>query len=471
MKKEIIHFFVRMNKAEAFLAFKELHDSKIDELAIFLLNHLSDLCFIPDELVDREDFLALVNLLKLSPDRLFTLIVNEEALALAVLGFRHVVFNELDFDFLHGASSNIERTLMKLYHESMKIKRYPLQTDDTLQGWDSADELLLTHVRSLELSGKKILILNDSFGALSVGLMDFDFMTYTDSFVSAKAIALNSLGKVTAINDLADIHGIFDLVLIRIPKSLSFFEDQLCHLTQHLHPESKIVCASMVKHLSPGSFDLLNKHIGTTTTSLAEKKARLVFASFQKEKVKSTYPQSIKVDGFEKPFLNHSNLFSREKLDIGTRFFLEHIPRGPYPLILDLGCANGIIGIQAKLKNPQARIIFSDESWMAIKSAKYNYQNHFQDEADFFWTNCFEDRSVKNIDLVLCNPPFHQQNTVGDFIAWEMFKDSREVLRNGGTLVVIGNSHLGYQVKMKKLLGNSRIIATNQKFMVCESQK
>lgn len=353
----------------------------------------------------------------------------------------------------------------------MIIQRYPLQTNDTLQGHDSADELLIKHVHSLELTGKKILILNDSFGALSVSLSEFDCVTYTDSFVSAKAIAINSQEKIRPFNDLEEMKGPFDFVLIRIPKNMSFFEDQLCQLTHHLHPESKIICASMVKHLAPSSFDLLNKYIGTTTTSLAEKKARLIFAGFEKEKVTSLYPQFIRVDGFEKTFLNHSNLFSREKLDIGTRFFLEHIPQGPYKRILDLGCANGIIGIKAKLQNPNARIIFSDESWMAIKSAQKNYQNYFHDEADFFWTNCFEDRSVKDIDLVLCNPPFHQQNTIGDFIAWEMFKDSFDVLQKGGRIVVIGNSHLGYQIKMKKIFGNSKIISTNQKFMICEAMK
>lgn len=351
----------------------------------------------------------------------------------------------------------------------MNIKRYPLQTNETLQGWDAADELLLNHVRTLILADKRILILNDNFGALSVNLPGS--VTYTDSFVSAKAIGINSQDKIKPVHDLDDVQGNFDLVLIRIPKNMSFFEDQLSHLTGHLHAGSKIICASMVKHLAPTSFDLLNKYIGATTTSLAEKKARLVFADFQKGKVTSPYPQSIKADGFPKPFLNHSNLFSREKLDIGTRFFLEHIPRGPYQKILDLGCANGIIGIKAKQLNPSARILFSDESWMAIRSAKENYRSYFEDEADFFWTNCFEERKPKDIDLVLCNPPFHQQNTIGDFIAWEMFKDSFEVLQKGGSLIVIGNSHLGYQIKMKKIFGNSRIVATNQKFMICESRR
>lgn len=227
----------------------------------------------------------------------------------------------------------------------------------------------------------------------------------------------------------------------------------------------------MVKHLAPSSFDLLNKYIGVTTTSLAEKKARLIFADFQKEKVDSPYPQSLQLDGFEKTFTNHSNLFSREKLDIGSRFFLDHIPRGNYQKILDLGCANGLIGIRAKRQNPEAKIIFTDESWMAIKSARENYKNYFQDEAEFFWTNCFEDHNVKDIDLILCNPPFHQGNTIGDFIAWQMFKDSFDVLQKGGSLIVIGNSHLGYQLKLKKIFGNSSIVATNQKFMICETTR
>ncbi len=351
------------------------------------------------------------------------------------------------------------------------IKRYPVVANDPLQGWDSADEILLEYIQGEDLKDKKILIMNDRFGALSVGMENFDCVTYTDSFVGAKAIELNSNKKMKPVFDLDKIEGVFDYVLIQIPKNMSFFEDELCCLTQHLHLGSKIICTSMVKHLAPTSFDLLNKYIGKTTTSLAQKKARLIFADFQKEKVSSPYPQTVKMDGIEKSFINHSNLFSREKLDIGSRFFLENLPMGQYSKILDLGCANGIIGIKAKMLNPGAKIIFSDESWMAIKSAETNYENHFQDEAQFFWTNCFEDRSEKDIDLVLCNPPFHQQNTIGDFIAWQMFKDSSEVLRHGGSLIVIGNSHLGYQVKLKKIFGNSRILSTNQKFIICEARK
>lgn len=352
-----------------------------------------------------------------------------------------------------------------------EIKRYPLRRNETLQGWDSADELILQHMKQIDLSGKKILIVNDQFGALSCGLENFNCTTYTDSFVSAMGILYNSENRIRPIDKLQELSGFYDYVLIQIPKNLSFFEDILCHLTQHLHSHSKIICGSMVKHLAPSSFDLLQKYIGKTSTSLAQKKARLVFADFEKSPIPSPYPLIVKIDAFEKPLINNSNLFSRDKLDIGSRFFLEHIPSRAFKTILDLGCANGVIGIKAKLLNPDAKIYFSDESSMAIESAKINYKNHFNDEAEYFWTNCFEGRPKGVLDLVLCNPPFHQGNTIGDFIAWQMFQDAFDALKTGGTLRVIGNSHLGYQIKLKKIFGNSKIIATNSKFMICDATK
>jgi 16S rRNA G1207 methylase RsmC len=179
----------------------------------------------------------------------------------------------------------------------------------------------------------------------------------------------------------------------------------------------------------------------------------------------------VKLEGFATPFLHHSNLFSREKLDIGTRFFLEHIPRGPFQTILDLGCANGIIGIKAREQNPQAHLVFSDDSAMAIESARTNFRTIHGEEAQFLWTNCFEGQPAESLDLVLCNPPFHQGTTIGDFIAWQMFEDAHHALKVGGWLRVIGNSHLGYQVKLKKIFGNSKIVATNAKFIICEAQK
>ena len=353
----------------------------------------------------------------------------------------------------------------------MNIKRYPFRKNDPLQGWDSADELILEHLQSMNLKEKRILIINDHFGALSCNLLEFNPVVYTDSYVSMKAILLNGNNRVVPLHKLNSLEGLFDIVLIRVPKNMSFFEDILCHLTQHLKKESKIICGSMLKHLASSCFELLQKYIGETSTSLAKKKARLVFADFKNGPVSSPYPMQVKIDSFEKPFTHHSNLFSREKLDIGTRFFLEHIPKGSFSKTLDLGCANGILGIKAKMINPHSQIHFSDESSMAIQSAEVNYDQYFEEKAVYHWTNCFENGTPDDLDLVLCNPPFHQGNTIGDFIAWQMFQDSYRSLKSGGKIRIVGNSHLGYHQKLKKIFGNYKIIASNSKFVIIESQK
>ncbi|MGZ3698232.1 MAG: methyltransferase [Bdellovibrionota bacterium] len=350
-----------------------------------------------------------------------------------------------------------------------KLQRYPHRKHETLQAWDSADELLLEHLGTLALSGKRILILGDQFGALSSGLAEHKPTTYTDSYVSSRGIELNTKGQVVAQSELGELTGTYDVVVIRIPKNMSFFEDLLCHVSAHLHPGSKIVCGYMIKYQAKTSFDLLERLIGKTTTSLARKKARLIFADFEKSPTTSPYPLQVPIESFDVPFTQHSNLFSREKLDVGTRFLLSHLPKGDFPVILDLGCGSGVVGIAAKRLNPRSKIVFSDDSKMAVISTRANYGKYFHDDAEFHWTNCFENQPRSSVDFVLCNPPFHQGTALGDTISWQMFRDSFDALKKGGTLRVIGNSHLKYHLALKKVFGNAKTVATNSKFMIIDA--
>src|SRR5271156_4531458 len=81
------------------------------------------------------------------------------------------------------------------------LKRYPERKKELLQAWDSADELILKNLKEGELpsASKRILILGDQFGALSCALDELDLTAYTDSFLSFKAIQLNSKERVRPI--------------------------------------------------------------------------------------------------------------------------------------------------------------------------------------------------------------------------------------------------------------------------------
>ncbi len=185
-------------------------------------------------------------------------------------------------------------------------------------------------------------------------------------------------------------------------------------------------------------------------------------------------PQQWDVPEHNLTMTNHANVFSSDSLDIGARLLLDNIPQdSKYTDIIDLGCGNGVIGLKAAQLNPHANVTCVDESYMAVASCEANAKLNLgtPEQLTATVTNCLDDVQHNSADLILCNPPFHQQAAITDHIAWQMFCDSKQVLRAKGQLIVIGNRHLGYDEKLRRLFGNVSVIAQNNKFVVYQSGK
>jgi 16S rRNA (guanine1207-N2)-methyltransferase len=363
------------------------------------------------------------------------------------------------------------------------LQRLPQVVHESLRAWDAADEYVLEHIATINLpQAINILIINDNFGALALGLNSFHPHALSDSYLSQHATRLNltanmfSENAVTLIKSLEPLPHVFDLVVIKVPKTLALLEFQLLQLRSFISEKSQIIVAGMVKILTPSVWNLLERIIGNTNTSLAQKKARLIFVTLNSNlpAPQNPYPIQYVLENTDYLITNHANVFSREKLDIGTRFFLEHLPQSEnYHDIIDLGCGNGIVGLCAAEKNPLAQIHFVDESFMAIESARENFERAFKNRiGQFHIGDCLTDFATNSADLILCNPPFHQQHVIGDFIAQTMFKQAKNVLRQNGELWVIGNRHLNYGVLLARLFGkqNVKLIAQNNKFQIWQAR-
>lgn len=268
--------------------------------------------------------------------------------------------------------------------------------------------------------------------------------------------------------------GPVDLVLIRVPKTLALLEDQLTRLRPLLTVNTRVLVAGMLKTLPRSVWPLLARRLGPTDTALGWKKAKLIRVTpdLTLTVPPSPYPVQYRLEGKDWLISNHANVFSRDSLDIGTRFFLQSLPVMPQAQdIIDLGCGNGVVGLQAAAQHPDATVHFVDESFMAVDSARANFEGVFGTARAgvFAVGDGLEDFSGASADLVLCNPPFHQQNAVGDRIAQSMFRQAREVLQPDGELWVIGNRHLGYHVTLKKLFARVELVASNAKFVVLQA--
>ena len=360
---------------------------------------------------------------------------------------------------------------------TFKLQRLPLQKGQTLRAWDAADEYLLQHCDENKLlkADSKILIVNDQFGALNTCLHQYDTQSWSDSYInelsSLHNLRINRLEPtLQAVSSIEEPHGEFDVVLIKVPKTMALLEDQLIKLKAHIRPDTVIISAGMVRNIHSSTLALFERILGATKTSLAKKKARLIFTTFEKpDAIKPPYPNNLHIKSLGIYLKNHANVFSKNKLDYASLLLLEQFKQLPAAKhIVDLGCGNGVLGIMAQRQLPTSKVSFIDESYMAVASAKLNYENIHKgnDTARFIVGDGLSQLPVGEVDLILCNPPFHQQYSIGDQTAWRMFTHSFKRLEVGGELWVVGNRHLQYTNKLKKIFGNSRVLAANKKFQV-----
>nr|WP_314484425.1 methyltransferase [uncultured Pseudomonas sp.] len=364
----------------------------------------------------------------------------------------------------------------------LDLIRQPDQANDPLQAYDAADEYLLEHMHIQALpAGSRVLVLNDSFGALAASLAaHVQVVSSGDSYLAQLALSKNLVrnglphDSVTFVSACQPWQGPFDRVLIRVPKTLALLEEQLIRLQGHLVPGAQVIAGAMIKHLPRAAGDLLEQYVGPVQASLARKKARLLTATqAERPAFSSPYPTRYRLDAPALELLNHANVFCREGLDIGTRAFLPHLPSNlGNARVADLGCGNGVLAIASALSNPDAHYTLVDESYMAVQSARENWLAALGERpAEFLAADGLAGIEKQSLDVVLCNPPFHQQQVVGDFLAWRMFQQAREALVVGGALYIVGNRHLGYHSKLARLFRGVEQVAATPKFVVLKARK
>ncbi|MES5820311.1 methyltransferase [Streptomyces sp. RG80] len=370
----------------------------------------------------------------------------------------------------------------------LALARFPEDPRDRLRAWDASDEYLLKHLaeREIPLSGT-VVVLGDRWGALVTALAAHRPVQITDSYLAQEATRANlaragvEAGAVRLLTTQDPPPDRIDVLLVRVPKSLALLEDQLLRLAPAVHEGTVVVGTGMVKEIHTSTLKLFERILGPTRTSLAEKKARLIFCTPEpspKPAAGSPWPYSYALpDGIGpvsgRTVVNHAGVFCADRLDIGTRFFLGHLPVGEgAQRVVDLGCGNGVVGTAVALANPEAEVLFVDESFQAVASAEATYKaNGVPGQAEFRVGDGLAGVSAGSVDLVLNNPPFHSHQATTDATARRMFTDAERALRPGGELWVIGNRHLGYHVTLRRLFGNSRLVAGDPKFVVLKAVK
>jgi 16S rRNA (guanine1207-N2)-methyltransferase/23S rRNA (guanine1835-N2)-methyltransferase len=375
-------------------------------------------------------------------------------------------------------------TIFTIADRQLQLDRLPLgQSNRSLQAWDAADELLLQQALPLinESAGLKVVVIHDVFGALSCALGDYPHTQQNDSVLSQQATVHNrqqnglSPDAVSFIDSVTALPAEVDLVLLKVPNNHGYLRFMLQQLSQVVRPDTVIIAAAKAKDIHKNLLAIFEQELGPAQASLAQKKCRTIHCTPRGEPRSFTYPIQWQLPEYQFTLVNHANVFAKEQLDIGARFLLEHLPvLQPGAKVADLGCGNGVLGLALLNQQPEAHMLFTDDSYMATASAKASVELNVAElmaQAEFRTDDCLSSQADQSLDYVICNPPFHQQQAVTEHIAWQMFNDAKRCLKAGGKLRIVANRHLPYYEKMTVLLGGCRHIASNNKFVILESTK
>lgn len=374
-------------------------------------------------------------------------------------------------------ASEPEMVTMSVPQGSFDLSRIPDRSN--LRAWDAADEYVLEHLAEVGGPVGPVIVVNDSFGALACALHDLEPVSWSDSYLAHLATVDNfeannidpaSVKLVPASDGPVPASENFGTVIIKVPKTLALLEYQLRLLRQHVGPDTVVIAAGMSKHVHSSTLELFETILGPTTTSLAKKKARLVFTTVDPSRVVPGNDQATSYEfGPGLAAVTLPGVFAGRRLDIGTRFLLENLPSpADGQAVLDLGCGNGIVGVSQAVATPSCSVTFVDISFLALASAKATHARAFPEGRDdaFVISDGADALESASFDRVVINPPFHDQHVVGDETARQMFADAKRVLRSGGELWVVANRHLGHHVKINHEFGIVKTMTSNPKFVI-----
>ncbi|MGV9744555.1 class I SAM-dependent methyltransferase [Rhodococcus zopfii] len=363
-----------------------------------------------------------------------------------------------------------------------RLRRLPDVEAPNLVAVDAADRLLLDEADAALAAAPAgtVVIVDDQYGALTLGAAvrhdSTGLRVHQDSVVGERALAGNADRE-----DLTDRYTRYDLdaalmtgarvVLLRLPRSLSALDEIAETIARHADPDVVVFAGGRDKHISRAMNDVLGRSFADVHASRGRQKSRVLTARSPRPGP-STYPVTDTLPDLELTVVAHGAAFAGPRLDIGTRFLLEFLPRTrrDAAVAVDLGCGTGILAVSLARQNPDLRVVATDQSAAAVASAAATAAaNGVADRVEVLRDDAASTLPDNSVDLVVCNPPFHIGAAVHTGAAEKMFDAAARILRDGGELWTVYNSHLNYRGTLKRVVGMTDVAGRNPKFTVTRS--
>ena len=366
------------------------------------------------------------------------------------------------------------------------LRRFPDVEGDNLVAVDATDRLVLAEAGpAVEAAAPgQVVVVGDRYGAMTLSAIALHgadgVRVHQDLLTGEQALAHNAVraGVTIGFEQLPLTPELFagaTVVLGQLPKSLDALREIAELAATNADPGVRLILGGRVKHMTRTMNTVLTDSFVDVRASLARQKSRaLVARQPRSDLAPSVFPMRAHHADLDLWVCAHGAAFAGTKLDLGTRLLLEFIDRMQPAATdaVDLGCGTGVIAAVLARARPQLSVLATDQSSGAVTSALATMEaNGLTQRVHVLRDDAMSTLPPASVDLIACNPPFHLGTSVDAGTAQKLFEAAGRVLRPGGELWTVFNSHLGYRNQLNRAVGPTRVVGRNAKFDVAVSTR
>jgi 16S rRNA G1207 methylase RsmC len=193
------------------------------------------------------------------------------------------------------------------------------------------------------------------------------------------------------------------------------------------------------------------------------------FAALPKSKAKfGLIRTSLRGRAFE--FLTASSVFSKKRVDLGTRLLIEAMVLPATGWVLDVGCGYGAVGIAAAAFNPRVRVVMTDVNARAVRLAKHNIERNKVTNVEVRCGYLYEPVEECTFNCVLSNPPV----SAGMETVKAIITEAPKIMASKATFQMVVRSKIGGKTLppvFNETFGNSAVLARESGYRVLMAEK
>ncbi|MBH0008163.1 class I SAM-dependent methyltransferase [Salinibacterium sp. SWN1162] len=372
-------------------------------------------------------------------------------------------------------------------HLFATLRRWPDVEAPNLFAVDASDRLILDEAapQLADIQPGELVVMGDNYGALTLGAVSLHdcrgIRVFQDSLVSELALAENAgdlAPHYTSHTLGAELLSGARLVLMQLPRSLAELDEWAQAIARFASPDVVVISGGRIKHMTLAMNEVLARSFDDVNAGRARQKSRtLTSLGPRRDSTEARYPLTSVLREPELPVDQltvsaHGGAFAGATLDIGTRFLMTFLPemKPDAATAVDLGSGTGVLAVSLALARRDLQVVAVDQSIAAVASTRETADaNGVGARVEAAREDALTERPTASADLIVCNPPFHTGATVHAGVALRMLADARRVLKPGGELWVVFNTHLGYRDYLNRTVGPTRQAGRNSKFTVTVS--